>query len=206
MLPSKLSVQPVPPPHVSINKQPSHNNVPPPTTIVNLTPPLVNLTPPYHELTQWIRGLLADQQLTMDHIRQLRKPFRVVSTSSRGSTNAPVIHRVECVIYPKPYKIMSENINIDDLAKEANKENINLSKDNIDKNVDKFVSAIPARHLSREISCERDDFKDVGADGFLVEDDDIITLVLNGQEDSNNEGLELSFYIQMLSSMVLIFK
>ena len=187
VLPSKLSVQPVPPPHVSINKQPSLNIVTS-TPMLNLTPPLVNLTPPYHELTQWIRGLLADQQLTMDHIRQLRKPFRVVSTSSRGSTKVPVIHRVECVIYPKPYKIISENINIDDLTKEANKENDNQSKDNIDNNVDKFVSAIPARHLSREISCEKDDYKDVGSDGFLVEDDDIITLVLNGQENTNNEG------------------
>jgi hypothetical protein len=81
-MPSKLSVvpHPLPPPHVS-------------------------LTPPYVELTAWIRGLLAANQLTFDQIKALRKPFRVVSASAepRGGGAAaatPRIHRVECIIYP----------------------------------------------------------------------------------------------------------
>jgi len=74
ILPSKLSVQPLPPPHVSY------------TT-----------TPPYQQLTSWIRALLAANQLTQEHLVSMRqKAVRVVSQS----TTQPRFHRVECVIYP----------------------------------------------------------------------------------------------------------
>lgn len=180
VLPSKLSVQPLPPPHVSITQH-----------------PLVNLTPPYRELTQWIRGLLADNQLTMEHIRQLRKPFRVVSTrgsAKQADTPAVVVHRVECVIYPKPFNIIScdaTDAKFDDEIKDkqkVDKEGTKINKDIIDNDqVGRFVSSLHNKVLSRDsISCEREHVTDVGGEGFLVEDDDVITLVLNGghQEDS----------------------
>ena len=75
VLPSKLSVQPVPPPHVSYDP-----------------------TPPYVGLTTWIRDLLASHQLTFKHIKSLQKPVRVVSHVSSG--HVPRYHKVECVIYP----------------------------------------------------------------------------------------------------------
>jgi hypothetical protein len=129
----------------------------------------------------------------MEHIRQLRKPFRVVSTSSRNSKESgkPGIHRVECVIYPKPYKIVSENINIDEV------DNYTIKTENVidetnDKDIENdekiYVSSIPERIISREVSCKGDNIKELVSDGFLVEDDDIITLVLNGQGDSGEEG------------------
>jgi hypothetical protein len=65
-----------------------------------LPPPHVSLTPPYIELTTWIRGLLAANQLTLDQIKALRKPFRVVSASAEPRGAHPRIHRVECIIYP----------------------------------------------------------------------------------------------------------
>ena len=76
VLPSKLpSLQPLPPPHVR------------PT-----------LTPPYIHLTEWIRALLAQNQLSLEQIRSLRKPCRIVSQSVQ--TN-PRKHKVEMVIYPQ---------------------------------------------------------------------------------------------------------
>ena len=76
-MPSKLSVQPLPPPHVS-------------------------LTPPYQQLTLWIRDLLAQNQLTFSQIKALRKPFRVVTKTGGGGGGAKPVrtHRVECIIYP----------------------------------------------------------------------------------------------------------
>ena len=75
VLPSKLpSTQPLPPPHVRST-----------------------LTPPYTHLTQWIRALLAQNQLSLEQIRSLRKPCRVVS---QCETN-PRKHKVEMVIYPQ---------------------------------------------------------------------------------------------------------
>ena len=137
--------------------------------------------------------------MTMEHIRQLRKPFRVVST--RGSVKqadvpAVVVHRVECVIYPKPFNIIScdaTDAKFEDQIKDkyiADKEaaNVNINKDIIDDDqVGRFVSSLHNKVLSRDsISCERDHVTDIGGEGFLVEDDDVITLVLNGghQEDS----------------------
>ena len=76
VLPSKLpSLQPLPPPHVR------------PT-----------LTPPYIHLTEWIRALLAQNQLSLEQIRSLRKPCRIISQSVSAN---PRKHKVEMVIYPQ---------------------------------------------------------------------------------------------------------
>ena len=82
ILPNKMWVQPLPPPHVSY-------------------------TPPYVQLTAWIRQLLAANQLTFDQIKALRKPFRVVSKS----VSNPRVHRVECVIYPSTAYMDNETEN-----------------------------------------------------------------------------------------------
>ena len=75
VLPSKLpSLQPLPPPHVRST-----------------------LTPPYIHLTEWIRALLAQNQLSLEQIRSLRKPCRI---GSQPLTN-PRKHKVEMVIYPQ---------------------------------------------------------------------------------------------------------
>ena len=75
VLPSKTpSLQPLPPPHVS------------------------SLTPPYSELTAWIRSALAQNQLSLEHIRSLRKPARAFTEAENTKTRQ---HRTECVIYPQ---------------------------------------------------------------------------------------------------------
>ena len=75
VLPSKTpSLQPLPPPHVS------------------------TLTPPYSDLTAWIRSALAQNQLSLEHIRSLRKPGRVFTEAENTKTRQ---HKTECVIYPQ---------------------------------------------------------------------------------------------------------
>ena len=89
VLPSKLSVQPVPPPHVSVAPRgpgPGHTNY------------YYAHTPPYVGFTAWIRESLATKKLTLNHIKSLQRPARVTSESSASGQGRS--HKVECVIYP----------------------------------------------------------------------------------------------------------
>ena len=89
VLPSKLSVQPLPPPHVSVAP-----GVPGP----GVSPHYYGHSPPYVALTAWIRENLARNKLTFNHIKSLQRPPRVISDSSASDQGRS--HKVECVIYP----------------------------------------------------------------------------------------------------------
>ena len=87
VMPSKLSVQPLPPPHVSVSPGPG------------VSPHYVyGHSPPYVALTAWIRENLAQKKLTFNHIKSLQRPPRVISDSSASCQGRS--HKVECVIYP----------------------------------------------------------------------------------------------------------
>ena len=93
VLPSKLSVQPLPPPHVSVAP-----GVPGPG-VTRVSPHYqCGHSPPYVALTAWIRENLAQNKLTFNHIKSLQRPPRVISESSASDQGRS--HKVECVIYP----------------------------------------------------------------------------------------------------------
>jgi len=153
ILPNKLSVQPLPPPHVSY------------TT-----------TPPYQQLTAWIRELLAHNQLTFQHIKNLRKTVRVVSQSN----TQPRLHRVECVIYPS---------SDDQTFKKSSKNNgeakrcaspIILKEPSIRRNSD-INESNPfgfIHYMSPSDHCDKI------TENLVVEDEDVITVVLPSEADN----------------------
>ena len=91
VMPSKLSVQPLPPPHVS----PRHYQMSTPGVP---GPGYHGHSPPYVALTAWIRDNLAQNKLTFNQIKSLQRPSRVVSDSPASGLSRS--HKVECVIFP----------------------------------------------------------------------------------------------------------
>ena len=151
VLPNKLSVQPIPPPHVSY------------TT-----------TPPYVGLTEWIRDLLAKNQLTFKQIKSLQKPLRVVSQLGSGNKR---MHKVECLIYPSNNELskMSDNPSDNRSKPVVLKDPKSISTDS---NPFGYIHYIPSENS--ELS-----------ENLIVENDDMITLVLPSDTvDSNNNANE----------------
>ena len=183
MLPHKLSVQPLPPPHVS-------------------------LTPPYQQLTLWIRDLLAQNQLTFSQIKALRKPFRVVTKSNCK----PRTHRVECIIYPStdfsdsaaPLVVQGRRVSI---VSQVDSERTEDPVEPIYSAVNKVKEpSIPSGEPRTPVQLTEPDSnpfgfiryidsstEDVTSDRVIIEDDDLITLVLPGDQaqQANQEHQEV---------------
>ena len=131
VLPNKLSVQPVPPPHVSYPN-----------------------TPPYSALTAWIRDKMASRQLSYKHIKSLQKPSHRVF-SSTGLNRS---HKVECLIYPSHDNIDSI-ISISELDKDDEDKSPVILKDphpsSSDSNPFGYIHYIPTGSEDSE-HCDND--------------------------------------------------
>eukprot|EP00092_Neocalanus_flemingeri_P002012 GFUD01002145.1.p1 GENE.GFUD01002145.1~~GFUD01002145.1.p1 ORF type:complete len:1062 (+),score=232.76 GFUD01002145.1:94-3279(+) len=162
ILPNKLSVQPLPPPHVSY------------TT-----------TPPYVQLTAWIRGLLAHNQLTPEHIKSMRKAVRVVSQS----VTKPRYHRVECVIYP------TEDDSVKKKTSSEYKSDVKHSKSPVtlkEPSVRMVSSSTESNPFGFIHYIATTDHKNTH--NIVVEGEDLITLVLPSDNIEINDDEEIISY------------
>jgi len=169
ILPSKLSVQPLPPPHVSYT-----------------------VTPPYQQLTTWIRDLLASHQLTYQHIKSMRKAVRVVSQS----VTQPRYHRVECIIYPTKEADVVGIKSTKDLKSEVKHSNspIILKEPSVKR--DSVASESNPFGFIHYIN-PSDQQSDKNVTNVVVEGEDIITLVLpseNIEHCKNDDEEEVISY------------
>ena len=169
VLPSKLSVQPLPPPHVSVAPAPG-------VTGPGVSNYQYGHTPPYVALTAWIRQSLARKTLTFNHIKSLQRPPRGSNEGSVSGSGQGRSHKVECVIYPS-------SSHLDIISESDTQGHSLLDKDPVvlkdpqvtESNPFGYIHYIPS---ISDNSSEKDFLKS----NIACENEDLITLVLPSEK------------------------